>query len=113
MIRDFEEESGPELGMRTAYLSLRRISMRQRLYINGRLSKSTSGDPSRLRKWLDNMEREWTKRPMAPLVGPGEFDPNQAHSVERVSVDELIIITTGGKTIRAVNVGEKWEQHTT
>lgn len=78
--------------------------MRQRFYLDGKLTKSSNGTPERLRKWLDNMEQEWTKHGMFPLTAEGEFDLNKAHEVVRVSVDELLITTTAGKKLRIVNV---------
>jgi len=78
--------------------------MRQRLYRDGELSKSVKGAPATLRRWLDNLERDWRRNEGAALVGPGEFDPNMAHTVTRVSPDELIVVTTGNYTLRFVNV---------
>lgn len=80
--------------------------MRQRHYVDGKLVRSAAGNPETLRKWLDNMQREWSKH-LGPLVQPGEFDPNNGHTVERVSIDELIVVTTGGRVLRTVNVEGK------
>jgi hypothetical protein len=56
----------------------------QRFYLDGRLVKvSVPHDLARLRKWLDNVERKWS-RDMRPLAAPGDFDPNKGHSVNRV-----------------------------
>lgn len=78
-------------------------STRQRFYLNGKLTSSTPGSMLKLRKQLDTLEAHWLKYGLFPLASEG-FDPNKAHSVERVSVDELIVVTTGNKTLRFVNV---------
>ena len=77
---------------------------RQRHYYNGKLTKSSSPrDLATLRRWLDNVQAEWSRNIM-PQVKPGEFDPNNASQVNRESLDELSIITTGGHKIRLLNV---------
>lgn len=78
--------------------------MRQRLYLNGKLQKTTKAQtPETLRKWLDNAQTMWSSH-MGPLVGPGEFDPNHGHKVSRPSQDELLVTTTGGRKLRYLNV---------
>lgn len=76
---------------------------RQRFYYDGKLTKTSKGSLERLRRWLDNMEREWSKNLM-PQVAPGEFDPNKGSEVTRVSIDELHVVTTGGHVLRTVNI---------
>ena len=79
--------------------------MRQRTYVNGKLERSTKPQPiETLRKWLDNIERDWTKNGFMPLTPAGEVDVNGGHSAVRVSPDELIIVSTSSKQIRFVNV---------
>lgn len=78
--------------------------MRQRSYLNGKLNKSIAGEPATLRRYLDNIERDWSKDGLFPLTPAGEFDLNKAHSVTRVSVDELVIVNTAGRELRIVNV---------
>lgn len=82
--------------------------MRQRTYLDGKLVKSGKpNDAETVRRWLDQTEAHWTRGGMLPLVGPGEFDTNQAHEVTRISPDELHIVTTGGNRLRIVNVEVK------
>lgn len=83
--------------------------MRQRFYVNGKLTKSSAGEPAKLRKWLDNMERDWSAHGLFPLTEPGQFDFNRAHEVTRTSLDELNITTTSGKQLRVINVEERRE----
>lgn len=79
--------------------------MKQRTYIDGTLTKTTKAtEPAILRRWLDNMERDWSKH-LSPLTLPGEFDANNGHKVTRVSPDELLVITTGNRRLRFVNIG--------
>jgi hypothetical protein len=79
--------------------------MKQRTYCDGKLVKTSSPkSPEVVRKWMDNIEREWSKNGSMPLVGPGEFDMNQGHSCVRVSQDELLVITTGNRKLRFLNV---------
>ena len=78
--------------------------MRQRLYVDGKLTKSVEGDAAKLRRWLDNAERGWLEHGLNPLTAPGEFDSNLAHEVTRVSPDELLITSTSGSKLRFVNV---------
>ena len=80
----------------------------QRFYINGRLEKTTKpNEIERLRKWLDNIEKDWTKDGFEPLTPVGEFDWNKCHSSNRVSIDELVIVNTAGKSLRWINVERK------
>jgi hypothetical protein len=51
-------------------------------------------------RYIDNMEAEWRRNGLHPLVQPGEFDPNNAHEVTRVSRTELQVTTTGGHKLR-------------
>lgn len=81
---------------------------KQRTYVDGKLLKTTKPNAiETVRKWLDNIEREWSKNGMFPLTPAGEFDCNNAHSVSRISLDELIVVSTSGKTIRFVNIEVK------
>lgn len=78
--------------------------MRQRLYIDGKLTKTTKPNtPETLRKWLDNAQQMWSAH-LGPLALPGEFDPNNGHEVTRVSPDELLVTTTGNRKLRIVNI---------
>ena len=82
--------------------------MKQRLYIDGQLTKTSRvTDPAKVRQWLDNVERDWLKHGLFPLTPAGAFDLNQAHTVERTSPDELIVVTTKGRRLRFVNVEAK------
>ncbi len=78
--------------------------MRQRYYFNGKLLRSSSGDVVKLRKWLDNVEKEWRGRGLSRYTESGAIDMNEAVSIERVSPDELLITTTADHKIRIVNV---------
>lgn len=79
--------------------------MRQRFYFDGKLSKTTKPTTvETLRKWLDNIERDWTKRGLLPLTAAGEFDVNGCHESTRISPDELTITTSGGHKLRWINV---------
>jgi hypothetical protein len=78
--------------------------MKQRFYYDGKRQKTSSEkDVTILRKWLDNLQADWSRN-LAPIVQPGEFDPNNGSEVRRVSEDELYVITTGGHHLRWVNV---------
>lgn len=78
---------------------------RQRFHIDGKLHRLTKPNTiEKLRKLLDNMEAHWLQAGLHPLTQPGEFDMNNAHSVTRVSPDELIIVSTSGKILRLQNV---------
>jgi hypothetical protein len=75
--------------------------------------KFTSTDPSGkviLRKNscanLDLVEKSWTPEDgiMFPLSLPGQFDPNAAHKITRVSATELVIVNTAGNTLRWIGV---------
>jgi hypothetical protein len=78
----------------------------QRLYIDGKLKKTSKPkDIETARKWLDNMERLWSAHIMPDFVlEPGGFDPNNAKEIKRWSPDELIIVTTGNRSLRTINV---------
>lgn len=80
--------------------------MKQRTYIDGKRVKTSDGDRplETVRRWMDNIEASWRTSGMYPLTPVGGFDFNKAHSVDRVSVDELVIVTTAGKTLRIINV---------
>jgi len=83
-------------------------TMKQRFYIDGKLQKTTKPNSQEtLRKWLDNLERDWSKNGMMPLTPIGQFDMNGAHQVIRNSPDELIVITTAGKSLRFININSK------
>jgi hypothetical protein len=47
-----------------------------------------------LQEQLDRIQAKWSENIM-PRVAPGEFDPNNASEVNRVSRNVLEIITTG------------------
>lgn len=80
----------------------------QRFYLDGKLHKTTKpADLATLRRWLDNIARHWSADGVFPLTPAGEFDCNKAHSVTRVSDDELIIVNTSGKMLRFINVERK------
>lgn len=82
--------------------------MRQRTYLNGTLCKSSKPrDVETARRWLDNVETHWRNNGVHPLTPAGEFEPNNAHEVTRVSADELLVVTTGGNRLRFVNVEVK------
>lgn len=78
---------------------------RQDSWFNGKrkAGKTITEDIARLRKWLDNLESDWRKN-MMPMVKPGEFDPNNASEVTRLSPDELLVVTTGAHKLRFLNV---------
>lgn len=79
--------------------------MRQRVYVDGKLSRSTKPDTIEvLRRYLDNIERDWLRNGMFPLTAAGEPDPNGAHEVLRVSPDELLVTNTRGCKLRWINV---------
>jgi hypothetical protein len=79
----------------------------QRFYFDGKLQKTGKPrDIETLRTWLDNIQREWSRNLM-PLTLPGQFDPNNGHEVTRVSLDELLVTTTGNHKLRFVNVERK------
>lgn len=79
----------------------------QRSYLDGKLHRTTKPAPiETLRKWLDNLEKHWTKNGLMPLTTEG-MDFNNCHSCERISPDELVIVNTAGKRLRFVNVERK------
>jgi hypothetical protein len=77
---------------------------RFRIYRNGKLCQSNACDVERGQKWLDNAQQQWEKHAGGPIVGPGEFDPNNAHTVTRVDQNTLEVTTTGGHKLRFVVV---------
>ncbi len=80
---------------------------KQRFYLDGKLHKtSEKRDVETLRRWLNNLEAEWSAN-IGPLVEAGQFDPNNGHTITRVSPDELLVITTGNKKLRFVNIAVK------
>lgn len=82
--------------------------MKYRTYLDGKLSKTSRDYPlETVRHYLDNIEAEWSKNGMFPLSASGELDINQAHSVTRVSPDELLVTNTAGKKIRWIIVKSK------
>jgi hypothetical protein len=82
------------------------VKMRQRTYFDGKLRRS--GKPTRqstLRRYLDNIQADWLRNGLFPLTPAGEAGVNNAHTVTRVSEDELVIVTTEGHTLRFIIVG--------
>ncbi len=77
---------------------------RFRTYVDGKLTKSTKVEFERGLKWLDRTEADWRRHEGGPIVGPGEFDPNNAHKVAREGMAVLTVITTGNRRIRFVVV---------
>lgn len=71
------------------------MNARTRFYYNGKLKYSEPGTLDSLRRRLARIEASWAENIM-PQVAPGEFDPNNASEVSRVSADELRVVTTGG-----------------
>lgn len=81
------------------------MTIYQRFYIDGKLHKTAKPkDIETARKWLVNLQREWSRNGLFPLTMPGEFDPNNAHKIEVISEDELIVTNTRGKVLRWINV---------
>ena len=75
---------------------------RLRFYYDGKLKKSlevTNGEWS-----LDRIESDWRKSGENPLVLPGEFDPNNAHTIERLDVYHLNVVTTGNHKLKWIVV---------
>lgn len=73
--------------------------------MNGKLQKTSKVTTQEVcRKWLDNLEAHWLAHGLHPLTEPGAFDMNQAHKVVRWSPDELVVVTTGQKSLRWINV---------
>jgi hypothetical protein len=82
--------------------------MRQRFYLDGKLQNTTKPREAEVvRRYLDNIERDWLRGGLCPLTPEGEFDTNNAHEVTRVSPDELLITNTRGRKLRFVNVEVK------
>lgn len=70
--------------------------IRCRLYRNGKLIKTGNFN-------LDALEEDWKRGGLEPLIQPGEFDPNNAHSVVR-DLSGLRVITTGGHKLEYIIV---------
>lgn len=83
----------------------KRCQVKYRTYVDGKRTKTSGDYPlETVRHYLDNIQKEWSRNGLFPLTTSGEFDFNQANSVERVSPDELLVRTTANKLIRWVIV---------
>lgn len=83
--------------------------MRQRTYVDGQLVKTSSIQPaSTIRRWMDNVQREWSKHLDDAHIDPEAMrGTNQGKEVIRVSIDQLNVITTEDKSLRFLNVEVK------
>lgn len=84
--------------------------MKQRTYVDGKLVKTSkqAHEPEVVRKWMDNIEREWSKHLEDARLDPeAMYGTNQGKEVTRVSIDELLVTTTEDKKLRFLNVEVK------
>lgn len=72
--------------------------MRYRFYVDGKLKKSSEVTKEIGLKWMNNVQADWERGLQEPIK-PGEFDPNNAVFIDRKSLEELEIHTTGGRKL--------------